>query len=129
MTAPRKLTPDAYVVIVLRSYLGLSQAELGEVCRVSQTEISKYELGTAAVPESGLRRMAERARIDWSLVVLLQRFFTHWVPAAKRRGARAAEPPGLELFQPALLAVLPYMIEEDTAEADEAGSLDGAAGA
>jgi transcriptional regulator with XRE-family HTH domain len=118
MPKPRKLTPDAYVVIVLRSLLDMSQAELGEVCRVSQAEISKYELGTVAVPEAALRRMAERAKVDWSLVSLLRRFFTIWLSAADRgRGARAAGLPGLEIFEPALLAMAPYLIEEDAAEA------------
>jgi transcriptional regulator with XRE-family HTH domain len=103
------------VVIVLRSYLDLSQAEIGEVCGVSQSEVSKYELGAVPLPEPVLRRMLERARIDGSLVVLLRRFFAHWISAADRRGARAAEPPGLEMFEPALLAVMPYLIEEGEA--------------
>jgi transcriptional regulator with XRE-family HTH domain len=118
MARARKLTADAYVVNTLRFRGDMSQAELGEAIGVSQTEISKYEKGAVPVPEATLRRIAEAAQMDWSLVVHLQRFFAMLLPAAERRqGVRVAEPPGLEVFEPARLAVMPYLIEDAEAEA------------
>jgi transcriptional regulator with XRE-family HTH domain len=120
MARARKLTADAYLMNSLRFYGDMSQEQLAEACGMSQAEISRYELGKVPVPEAKLRRIAEAVQMDWSLVVHLRRFFEMLLPAAKRRqGLRVAEPPGLEIFEAARLAVMPYLIED--AELDAAG--------
>ena len=117
MARAKKLTADAYVVSTLRFHGDLSQAELGEASGLSQAEISRYEQGTVPVPEAKLRSIAEAVQMDWSLVVHLHRFFAMLLPAAARRQAiRVAEPPGLEVFEAARLAVMPYLIEDAEAE-------------
>ncbi len=120
MTRAKKLTADAYVVNTLRFRGDMTQEQLGKASGLSQAEISRYEQGTVPVPEERLRRIAEAVQMDWSLVVHLRRFFAMLLPAAKRRqGLRVAEPPGLEIFEAARLAMMPYLIED--AEAGAAG--------
>jgi transcriptional regulator with XRE-family HTH domain len=117
MARARKLTSDAYVLNTLRFHGDMSQTELAEACGMSQSEVSRYEQGTP-MPEAKLRRIAEKVEMDWSLVVHLRRFFDMLLPAAKRRqGLRVAEPPGLEVFEAARLAVMPYLIEDAEVEA------------
>jgi transcriptional regulator with XRE-family HTH domain len=118
MPKPRKLTADACLVAFLRFRGGMSQTQLGKASRVSQAEISKYELGTVPVPEPALRHMAEAVKIDWPLVSHLRRFFAMLLPVAERRpGVRVAEPPAPEVLEAARLAVMPYLIEDAAAEA------------
>jgi transcriptional regulator with XRE-family HTH domain len=118
MARSKKLAPDAYLVNFLRFHGGMSQEELGKASRVSQAEISKYELGTLPVPEPALRRMAEAVKMDWSLVSHLRRFYAMLLPAAERsQGVRVAEPLALEVLEAARLAVMPYLIEDAEAEA------------
>jgi transcriptional regulator with XRE-family HTH domain len=120
MARTRKLTSDAYVMNTLRFHGDLSQEELGKACGMSQAEVSRYEQGKVPVPEEKLRRIAEKVEMDWSLVVHLRRFFEMLLPAAERRQElRVAEPPGLEIFEAARLAVMPYLIEDAEAEAAE----------
>jgi len=118
MARAKEPTADAYVVDSLRFHGGMSQTELGEASRMSQAEISRYEQGTVPVPEPKLRRIAEAVNMDWPLVTHLRRFFAMLLPAAeRRREVRVAEPPALEVFELARLAVMPYLIEDREAEA------------
>src|SRR5829696_4234874 len=107
------------VVIFLRSYAEMTQEQFGRESRVAQPEVSRYELGHVAPPEEALRRMATVARIDWSLVVHLRRFYTSLLAAASRGGAApAGEALDLSMLEPVLLAVAPYLIEPYAAEPD-----------
>lgn len=118
MARSKKLTADAYVVDALRFHGGMTQTELGKTSGVSQTEISKYEVGEVPVPEPKLRRIAEAVKMDWPLVAHLRRFFALLLPAAERsQGVRVAGPPAPEVLEPARLAVMPYLIEDAEVEA------------
>ena len=117
MAEPDDLDPDRYVVVFLRRRTNMMQAEFGEASRVNQSDLSKYERGKLAVPEDALRRMAEVAALDWSLVGSLRRFFSAVLAAAARAPVfRGAEALDLEVLEPALLAAAPYLIEDQTAE-------------
>ncbi|MFY9825531.1 MAG: helix-turn-helix transcriptional regulator [Thermoanaerobaculia bacterium] len=103
------------VVRFLRDHAGLSQAEFGKACRVDQAQISRYEKDDP-VPEDVLRRMAAVARVEWWFVVALRRVYAAILASARRRGLASAEPLGLEVLEPALLAVTPYLVEESLAQ-------------
>ncbi len=112
-----------FVVLFLRHYADLTQEAFGQAARVDQGTISIYEAGDKAPPEDVLRRMAVVAQVPWPLVVLLRRFLTvlfAWLAggsalAVPREGTPAEE----AALEAALLAVVPYRIEE--AVADENG--------
>ncbi|HEX3554800.1 MAG TPA: hypothetical protein VIA62_16380 [Thermoanaerobaculia bacterium] len=57
--------------------------------------------------------MATVARVDWWFVVALRRLYAAILTSARRRGMAQAEPLELEILEPALLAVTPYLVEED----------------
>jgi len=117
MTEPDDLDPDRYVVVFLRRRTDMKQMEFGEASGVNQSDLSKYERGKVPVPEDALRRMAEVADLDWSLVGSLRRFFGAVLAAAARTAVfRGAEALDLEVLEPALLAAAPYLIEDQTAE-------------
>src|SRR6185295_4952344 len=100
------------VVIFLRTHAGVTQAEFGRASRVTQANISLYELGKGVPPEESLRRMAKVARVEWTLVVHLRRYFAAILSAIDRQGAvPGSEPLALAVLEPALLAVAPYLVE------------------
>lgn len=105
------------LVIFLRAHAQMTQGEFGKAARVAQPEVSLYENGRAAPSEAVLRRMAEAARLDWSLVVHLRQFYSSFLTAAARRskvpGGRAFDMTSLE---PVLLAVTPYLLQLRTLE-------------
>jgi len=120
------------VVVFLRFYADMTQAEFGKACRVDQSDISKYEKGTKPPPEEALRRMAKTADVDWPVVVHLRRAYGAILSASARRGAvPEVQPPNPVWLEPVLLAVTPYLIgdqaieprrkspEEERCEADE----------
>jgi transcriptional regulator with XRE-family HTH domain len=103
------------VVLFLRSHSGLTQEEFGKAARVAQSDVSRYESGTVAVPEVVLRRMAAAARVDWPIVVHLRRAYATILNAAARRTRIGmAGPLDLAVLEPALLAVTPYLLEDGT---------------
>jgi len=105
------------VVVFLRTHADMKQAEFAKASRVDQSNISKYELGKQAPPEESLRRMAAAAGIAWPVVVHLRHFYAAVLAAAARRRAiPAAEPLPLEVLEPALLAVTPYLIGDQIAD-------------
>jgi transcriptional regulator with XRE-family HTH domain len=117
VTEPEVLNTDRYVVVFLRRRTGMTQEEFGEASGVNQSDVSKYERGDAEVPEAALRRMAEVARLEWSLVVQLRRFFAKLLAVEARGGAAGdAEPPDLDVLRPALLAAASYLLEAQAAE-------------
>jgi transcriptional regulator with XRE-family HTH domain len=100
------------VVVFLRAYAGMTQAELGKAARVDQSDVSKYELGKLVPPEPNLRRMAATAGVDWSLVVHLRRFYAALLATAAYPGTvPSSEPLDLALLEPVLAAVKPYLLE------------------
>lgn len=104
-----------HVVVFLRSYAEMTQAELGKASRVDQGHISRYESGKQAPPEEILRRIAAAAGFPWDLVVHLQRFYAAVLSAAA--GRRAPREAGAALPEDAILdaarlALAPYWVEE-----------------
>lgn len=111
----KKGDPDVLrlVVVFLRFYAGLTQAELGLASGVHQTDISRYESGEEAPPEKILRRIAKAAKVPWYLAVLLRRFVEAFLVAAARRNVvTGPEPLAPEILAPVMLAITPYLIEE-----------------
>ena len=105
------------VVVFLRSYADMTQAEFAKASRVDQSNISKYELGRQPPPEASLRRMAAAASVDWPVVAHLRQFYAAVLAAAgRRRPVSAAEPLAVEVLEPALLAVTSYLIGDQAPE-------------
>jgi transcriptional regulator with XRE-family HTH domain len=100
------------VVIFLRSYARMTQAQFGKRSRVDQAEVSRSELGYVTPSDDVLRRMANVARIAWPLVIHLRQFYTSLLASVARRSdAPAAEALELTILEPALLAVTPFLNE------------------
>jgi transcriptional regulator with XRE-family HTH domain len=101
-----------FVVTFLRSHAQMTQEQFGKASRVAQPEVSLYENGRAAPSEAVLRRMAEAARLDWSLVVHLRQFYSAFLAAAARQStvptARALD---LTRLEAVLMAVSPYLLQ------------------
>jgi transcriptional regulator with XRE-family HTH domain len=113
-----------HVARSLRLHTGLEQKAFGKACRVDQSNVSRYEKGEVAPSDETLRRMAEAARLPWSLVVMMIRFFADLLSAADRATGHLPESPAAAPpVEPALLdslelALIPYLIEEAAAEAE-----------
>ncbi len=132
MAEPDEASVLRLVVVFLRFYADMTQAEFGKASRVDQSDISKYEKGTRIPPEESLRRMAKAAEVDWPVVVHLRRAYGAVLSASARRSAIPdLQPPALGSLEPVLLAVTPYLLgdqgmepwrqspEEDQREAEE----------
>ncbi len=105
------------VVVFLRFYADMTQAEFGKAARVDQSDISKYEKGTKPPPEEVLRRMAKAADVEWPVVVHLRRAYGAVLSASARRSAIPdLQPSALVGLETSLLAVTPYLIEDRGAE-------------
>lgn len=105
------------VVSFLRNYPKMTQEQFGDACGVSQPDVSLYETGQQAPSEATLRRMAKAARLDWSLVVHLRRFYSSLLAASTwRRPVPAAGDLDLTSLEPVLLAVTPYLLQLRTLE-------------
>ena len=63
MAEPDEASVLRLVVVFLRFYADMTQAEFGKASRVDQSDISKYEKGTKPPPEEVLRRMAKAANL------------------------------------------------------------------
>lgn len=111
------------VVSFLRNHLNMTQDQFGDACGIAQSEVSLYENGHVAPSEKTLRRMAKAARIDWSLVVHLRRFYSSLLDANARR---SVVPTVGDLdrtsLEPVLLAVTPYLIQLRTLGPDRPSS-------
>jgi transcriptional regulator with XRE-family HTH domain len=64
------------VIVFLRFYARLTQAELGKAAGVEQALISRYETGPQQPPEESVRRMAAAVDVPWPLVMYLRRFYS-----------------------------------------------------
>jgi transcriptional regulator with XRE-family HTH domain len=101
------------LVIFLRSYAEMSQSELAAASRVSQPNISLYEKGEREPTEATLRRLAKGAGVEWTLVVQVRRFIEAFLSAvSKRLAASLGEPLDVAVLAPAVLAVIPYLVED-----------------
>jgi transcriptional regulator with XRE-family HTH domain len=102
-----------FVVVFLRTYARMTQAQFGEASGIDQAAVSRLELGHQAPSEEALHRMAKVAGIEWSLVVHLRQFYASLLAAVARPNAGPA--PGvfdLTAIEPALrAAVTPYLLE------------------
>ncbi|HEY4597588.1 MAG TPA: helix-turn-helix domain-containing protein [Thermoanaerobaculia bacterium] len=102
------------LVVFLRFYARMTQAELGEAAGVEQGLISKYEAGHQPPPEESLKRMARAVGIPWPLVTYLRRVYSALIRLARMRELIEK---GLildsleELLDRMLVALAPYMIE------------------
>lgn len=119
--------PDVlrYIVNFLRFHSRLTLSELGMAAGVDPTEVSDYETGQLVPSEETLRQTAKAAGIDWSLVVHLRQFYVSLLSVASRNAKIHGEPLDLKIFEPALLAVAPYVLELDALEPDEPTAEDG----
>lgn len=106
-----------HLVIFLRSHAQMTQEQFGKASRVAQPDVSLYENGRAAPSETVLRRMAEAAGLDWSLVVKIRQFYSSILAVAAQGNtlptAKALDTTSLE---PVLLAVTPYLLQLRTLE-------------
>lgn len=107
------------VVVFLRAYAGMTQTDLGKAARVNQSDISKYELGKLVPPEPNLRRMAEVAGVDWSMVIHLRQFYAALLATAAHLGTVPISGPlDPALLEPVLAAVTPYLMESSLTDPD-----------
>jgi len=111
MAAPDDASVLRLVVVFLRFYADMTQAEFGKASRVDQSEISKYEKGIRQPPEESLRRMAKASGVDWPVVIHLRRAYGAVLSASARRIAIPdLQPSALAELETALLAVTPYLL-------------------
>ncbi|HWM93488.1 MAG TPA: helix-turn-helix transcriptional regulator [Thermoanaerobaculia bacterium] len=102
-----------HVIGFLRTEADMTQAELALAARVTQSDISDWELGKSAPSEDALRRMAQVADIPWHLVMHLIRFLTSVVEAVKRGTQTGEAAISLSMLDTVLLAVMPLLVEEE----------------
>jgi transcriptional regulator with XRE-family HTH domain len=111
MAEPAEGSVLRLVVVFLRFYADMTQAEFGKASRVDQSDISKYEKGAKLPPEESLRRMAEAADLDWPVVVHLRRAYGAVLSASARRNVVTdVQLPDPAWLEPVLLAVTPYLL-------------------
>jgi transcriptional regulator with XRE-family HTH domain/tetratricopeptide (TPR) repeat protein len=103
------------VVVFLRFYARMTQAELGRAARVRQSYISELESGQRQLTEEVLRRIAVAADVPWPLVVHLRRFAAAFLSVTAEGAAfeEAADSLGRSrLIDPAHLVVSAYLMED-----------------
>lgn len=108
--------PDALrlIVVFLRFYARMTQAELGEAAGVEQGLISKYEAGRQPPPEESLMRMARAVGIPWLLVTYLRRVFSATVRLAELQELIEEDlvvDSMEELLDRMVVALAPYLME------------------
>jgi transcriptional regulator with XRE-family HTH domain len=104
------------VVVFLRFHADMTQAEFGKASRVDQSEISKYEKGTKMPTEESLLRMARVANVEWPVVVHLRRAYGAVLSGPAYRSLISEQPSLLALLEPMLLAITPYLLEDERME-------------
>lgn len=118
------------VVVFLRFYARLTQAEFGKAAGVEQALVSRYEAGLQRPPEESLRRMAAAVGVSWPMVMYVRHFYSSVLRLTLRRG----EPAGSaldETLDRITAAMAPHLAEtlsdpdlwatpeEERSEADE----------
>jgi transcriptional regulator with XRE-family HTH domain len=101
------------LVVFLRFYAHMTQAELGKAARVEQGLISRYESGQQQPPEEAMRRMAKAVGLPWPLVMYLRRIFSAVLRLGAHPGSETDFGVGsLEKLQDrVLVAMSPHLIE------------------
>lgn len=106
------------LVIFLRSYADLSQAELAAAMRSGQSTISRYETGSEIPSEDSLRRMADAVGLPWAVVMHLRRFYETVYDVATRRERVAARTGSgavdRAVLEAALLSASPSLVRLET---------------
>lgn len=105
------------IVAFLRSYAGMTQAEMATAAGMGQGYISRCESGQNVPSEETLRRLARAAGVRWPLMGPLRSFCAAFASAAARPasmepGALDAEGFERAVLEPALLAVNAYLLED-----------------
>src|SRR5689334_9187580 len=114
MTPKHEAEASRLVVLFLRDFSGLTQAELGKAAQVDQTYVSRFELGKQIPSEEVLQRISEVVGVPWDAVQFLRHAFAAVLSAVERRGLASClgtpelDPKALEL---GLLAAAPYVLE------------------
>ncbi len=106
------------LTMLLRSFAGMTQTELGKVTGLGQAAISRYEAGKNEPSLETLRRISEAVDVPWPFARDLRRCFTALIRSTERRWRDQGLDPGLldALLEPVLIAILPYVEEELAAE-------------
>ncbi|HVG06907.1 MAG TPA: helix-turn-helix transcriptional regulator [Thermoanaerobaculia bacterium] len=106
-----------HVVAFLRTRAGMTQEKIARKLGTTQAHMSAYELGNMAPSEDVLRGMAPLAGVPWYVVQHLTRFLTAALEAARRGTEAGVAPIDLSVLDTVLLAVMPYLVEEEMASA------------
>ena len=88
------------IVVFLRFYARMTQAELGRAAGVDQALISRYESGQQAPPEEAVKRMAAAVGVAWPLVMNLRRVYSSVLRLSRQ--AEEADGFGVESLEPLL---------------------------
>jgi transcriptional regulator with XRE-family HTH domain len=104
------------IVVFLRFYARMTQAELGQAAGVEQGLISKYESGHQPPPEESLRRMAKAVGIPWPLVMYLRRVYSAILRLSRQKQIeKDFVVASMEEFMDRMLvAMTPYLVEAMT---------------
>jgi transcriptional regulator with XRE-family HTH domain len=98
------------VVIFLRFYARLSQAELGRAAGLAQSQISLLEVGEAKPSEDALRRIAAAVGVPGHLVAHLRHFFMAFTTAMETGSGLSLE--GMTPGRNDVPAISAYWLEE-----------------
>ena len=101
------------VVVFLRFFADMTQADFGKASGVNQGLVSRYETpGRPAPPEESQRRMAAAVGVPWPLVMHLRRFYSVILRTIAREKGEAADVEAVEAFlDKILLSLAAHLIE------------------
>jgi transcriptional regulator with XRE-family HTH domain len=107
------------LAIFLRKLTRMNQAQLSTAAGVSQSLLSRIELGTETPSDDVLRRLAAATDVSWPLVTHLRGFFAAFLRARSRK-VRLAETHALWPGAEDSLAVLTYLLADQVRDVPEA---------
>ncbi|MFL6291299.1 MAG: helix-turn-helix domain-containing protein [Thermoanaerobaculia bacterium] len=104
-----------HVVIYLLTEAGMVQEKFAQATGTTQAHVSNYVRGQTAPPNATLRRMARVAHVPWHVVQHHIRFLTAVKEAVECGSAAGAAAFDHAVLDNVLLAVMPYLVEEEAA--------------
>ncbi|MFL6202327.1 MAG: hypothetical protein ACJ76J_24425 [Thermoanaerobaculia bacterium] len=104
-----------HVVVYLLTRAGMVQEKFAQAAGTTQAHVSNYKLGKLAPPDDTLRRMAGVAHVPWHVVQHLIRFLAAAKEAVERGSTAGAAAFDDAVLDNVLLAVMPYLVEEEAA--------------